>query len=503
MHDHNSNGKIIDLPQQLQLALNINTRNENKYNTTETEKQEAEMQPWLVLSDKNDGKESNNKANQEAATLPDKQDWLVRNVTLSSTIRDNNASWSWPATALLPTIIFLLCIIALNFSKRYIPASSSCSRSTRAKLTTASIVIFTAFRFMNEVIITNNNDLYRIRITTEKKSEEKIRPCYITVENKADYHYEIIESAIMQFPLPWDTFNCSKEDTIADVALTKHHRFAKNELEPWQKYFETHLAGTTQPRTNGDGAVIHFGSIQNYMNYSHSYDAYIGASCDSFDWLGQLSRGPNQFCILHGTVDQKNMRGRRKRLWEQHKGRVCWVSPMHPCYFIPSDLPQFKPENFRKGDKLRLCLKASASTTSLQYVDEGVKRLRQVGEPNIEIIIMGRSMPIMSSQAFPSISHLVKQGNEPDYYKFEEMMSKCHVLLPLIHPWDDGKKYFPWSGAGKLSGYMSQAIGLKLPLLVHEEIKELYKEHLDAPVWSYTTQNMSDTWSFVDAFGAM
>jgi len=285
MHDHNSNGKIIDLPQQLQLALNINTRNENKYNTTETEKQEAEMQPWLVLSDKNDGKDSNNKANQEAATLPDKQDWLVRNVTLSSTIRDNNASWSWPATAILPTI-FLLCIIALNFSKRYIPASSSCSRSTRAKLTTASIVIFTAFRFMNEVIITNNNDLYRIRITTEKKSEEKIRPCYITVENKADYHYEIIESAIMQFPLPWDTFNCSKEDTIADVALTKHHHFAKNELELWQKYFETHLAGTTQPRTNGDGAVIHFGSIQNYMNYSHSYDAYIGASCDSYDWLG-------------------------------------------------------------------------------------------------------------------------------------------------------------------------------------------------------------------------
>jgi hypothetical protein len=26
---------------------------------------------------------------------------------------------------------------------------------------------------------------------------------------------------------------------------------------------------------------------------------------------------------------------------------------------------------------------------------------------------------------------------------------------------------------------------------------------VDAPVWSYTTQNMSDTRSFVDAFGAM
>jgi len=46
-------------------------------------------------------------------------------------------------------------------------------------------------------------------------------------------------------------------------------------------------------------------------------------------------------------------------------------------------------------------------------------------------------------------------------------------------------------------------IGLKLPLLVHDEIKEVYKEHLSAPVWNYTTKNLNDTQSFVDAFGAM
>jgi hypothetical protein len=337
-----------------------------------------------------------------------------------------------------------------------------------------------------------------------KEVREEATPRYIVVENKADYHYEVIESTIMQFPLPWDTFNCSKEDTVADVALAQFHRWStKNELELWQNYFETHLAGTARPRTNGDGAVINFGSIQNYMNYSHGYDAYIGASCDSFDWLGTLSKGHSMYCVLHGTVGERNMPRRKKRLWEQNKERACWVSPMHPCYFIPSDLPQFKREKFQKGDKLRLCLKASTSTTSLQYVEEGVKSLRQDGDPNIELISMGRSQMNPEPESFPSISHLmVTGGDEPDYYKFEEMMSKCHALLPLIHPWEQ-PKYFPWSGSGKLSGYMSQAIGLKLPLLVHEEIRELYKEHLDVPVWNYTTQNMSDTRSFVDAFGAM
>ena len=73
----------------------------------------------------------------------------------------------------------------------------------------------------------------------------------------------------MQYPLPWEKFNCSKQHTIVDVALSEiPGRFAMNEQESWQNYFETHLAGTQRPRTIGDGAVMHFGSIQKYSNYS-------------------------------------------------------------------------------------------------------------------------------------------------------------------------------------------------------------------------------------------
>ncbi|KAL7528198.1 hypothetical protein ACHAWF_002472 [Thalassiosira exigua] len=105
---------------------------------------------------------------------------------------------------------------------------------------------------------------------------------------------------------------------------------------------------------------------------------------------------------------------------------------------------------------------------------------------------------------FMNITDSVTLGNAPDFYLFQEMMSNCHALLPLIHPWEDkSKKYFPWSGAGKLSGYMSQAIGLKLPLLVHKEIRDVYEEHLKAPSWTYVTQNSTDVQSFVTAFMAM
>lgn len=329
----------------------------------------------------------------------------------------------------------------------------------------------------------------------------------------------------MQFPLNWDEFNCSKKDTVVDVALAENHQWAKNELEPWRNYFESYLAGTTRPHTNGDGAVIHFGNIEKYSNYSREYDAYMGVSCDTFQWKHWMRKGPRTYCVLHGTVDGG--------LPEEFKDRVSWVSPMHPRYFIPSDLPQFPVEEFKKGNKIRICLKSSSPDTSFQFVAEGVQNLKE--DMNlVEVVLMGRSKKI--PQAFDGLSDLVKLGSEPDFYKFQKMMSKvqdrcicifvhvlllyciltfailftafciqkCHVLLPLIHPWEEaGKKYFPWSGQGKLSGYMSQAIGYNLPIVVHEEIRDLYAGLLNAPTWVYTTQNSTDMQCFVDAFQNM
>ena len=107
---------------------------------------------------------------------------------------------------------------------------------------------------------------YELRAVSSA-NHNQMRPCHIAVENKADYHYEVIESTIMQYPLPWEKFNCSKQHTIVDVALSEiPGRFSMNERESWQNYFETHLAGTQRPRTIGDGAVMYFGSIQKYSN---------------------------------------------------------------------------------------------------------------------------------------------------------------------------------------------------------------------------------------------
>jgi hypothetical protein len=61
----------------------------------------------------------------------------------------------------------------------------------------------------------------------------------VALLNKADYHYEVIESTILQYPLPWEKLGCNvttsgnKKPIIAfDVALAEHHTFG-NEKEGW------------------------------------------------------------------------------------------------------------------------------------------------------------------------------------------------------------------------------------------------------------------------------
>lgn len=254
---------------------------------------------------------------------------------------------------------------------------------------------------------------------------DEMQPCFIAVENRKDFHYEVIESTIMQYPLPWNTLNCNKKEVIVDVALSSDHHWTRDESFYWRSYFETHLVGTRRQRA--DGAVITFGSIVNYTNYANKYHAYIGVSCDSYNWMKWMDTGEPNFCVLHQTVPKFYQ---EKELWQYAKERICWVNPMHPCYFIPSDLPQFQPKTFYEGNKIRICLKASTSPESFNFFMKGIKSL--TNSSNIEVVIMGRSSSNRIPSALNGISSQVKLGNVPDFYKFEEGMSEVSDFRVLF-----------------------------------------------------------------------
>lgn len=46
------------------------------------------------------------------------------------------------------------------------------------------------------------------------------RACRVVIENKVDFHHEVLESVVLRFPLPFNEYNCStSKPIIYDFAL--------------------------------------------------------------------------------------------------------------------------------------------------------------------------------------------------------------------------------------------------------------------------------------------
>ena len=129
------------------------------------------------------------------------------------------------------------------------------------------------------------------------------RPCRVLVQNKVDFHHEVIESTVLRFPLPWHEFNCTtSKSVIYDFALYQNRfhlnvpveksslsRKAKhlNETEfwGWKAYFEKSLQYRTFDRKDGSAVptkayfndLVLFKELK--LNKS-KHDAFIDVSCD-------------------------------------------------------------------------------------------------------------------------------------------------------------------------------------------------------------------------------
>ena len=134
-------------------------------------------------------------------------------------------------------------------------------------------------------------------------------------------------------------------------------------------------------------------------------------SCDSFQFQVWLKGYPKLYCVLHGKAPEE--------IVTKYEDRLCWVNPTHPCYFIPSDLPEFPPTRLSKHESIRLCVKRSPDT-SLKLLVDAVEKYRQ--KDKIAIVIMAGAETI--PEVFGNISDLVSIGGDVDYYIFEENMSR-------------------------------------------------------------------------------
>jgi hypothetical protein len=179
------------------------------------------------------------------------------------------------------------------------------------------------------------------------------------------------------------------------------------------------------------------------------------------------------------------------------------LSPMFDhCHFIPSDFPQFDTRNNNNSHNDNMAngqsiMDLSSTRTSLNVCVSGSGRnhrmlaqaLQKLQPKHIVLRIYQRigELPLEYQNLTFAHSSRLQIIRESDFYKFQQSMAQCHVMLPMLDP-QHSRAYFPRPGTRRLSGSIAQAIGYRIPLALHDTLSLFYARHLTAPHVTYTNQ---------------
>ena len=353
----------------------------------------------------------------------------------------------------------------------------------------------------------------------ESIKDDGLRPCRVVLENKADYHHEIIESAVHSYPLTTphlDTKNCSKtKPVIYDFALL-NARFGKHlyssipgsvinsindtEFWSWKGYFDRKLKSQILERD--DGRLIEYGEFMQYDDYNNRrVDMVIDITCDSGGSPNLLRRwmaaSEDRFCINHGQCERCN---------NVMLNRTCFVSPVmwteEQCTFFPSKLPLFTNEEL------------SLARTQYAGEDEPSDSVRVCvigsGRNHSESAALVAALPYEKYHTHFHVScrnghdrdrkrkfyeNAISKGNnvtftiEPDYEGYAKWVASCDINLLGVDPKSTPSK-FPPSLVGeksqkKLTGLLPMVAAYQTPTVVHEEFEKLYHGYFRGPVGVY------------------
>ena len=346
-----------------------------------------------------------------------------------------------------------------------------------------------------------------------KEEQENQRACRVVIENKVDYHHELIESAVLRFPLPWDEFNCSRTKPIVyDFSLfqnrwpdkihewitgiPKPNHLNETEFWTWKTYFEEQLQGKSFQRT--DGRLAYYNSLVSYDEYGKSpIDAMIGLTCREGDFHRHIGRDNGTFCILHSY--QNSTRQQQNPKVPPALKKSCFLVPsMWPenqCTFLPTDLPKINLDQTSKDpSEMKICLFGAGRND-----EEFASLFSKVpfNEYNAKFYIGSRyptntnhGSILRSTFDFQtSIANRTVIVYEKDFLEFAKFQASCDILLPKTTP-STRPEFFPSSVTGsealrKMTGNIPVIVAYKIPSVMHVELERIYHSQFTAPVTVY------------------
>ncbi len=368
------------------------------------------------------------------------------------------------------------------------------------------------------IVKTTTNNATRVGTTKSSPTDQNSnRQCRVIIEDKVDFHFEVIESVIKKYPLPlhklqFDSCDHKNQPIHFQFSLFQN-RVDKDKLNrtmywSWYQYYSKYLRGKIVHRF--DGSTAYIGEMINYEQYNDSkIDAIIGVTCDwKRGWYNFIELERN-YCVLHGMIDKPNY------IYKHHDGReerLCWLNPMFEgkCYFLPIDLPlrnvldQDEMVNkivpsLERGE-IRLCVIGSKDFVALAEVLLliGPEYLR---EHQVKVHVHTRrenSRRLYSKRTKGMLDDIVSFILDEPFLPFQRRISQCSMMLPMVDP-ETQPRYFP-GDLQKLTGSISQLVAYKIPSVMRDELYEIYKEYM---VGIPVTLHQKGTHSFASAIKAM
>jgi hypothetical protein len=275
----------------------------------------------------------------------------------------------------------------------------------------------------------------------------------------------------------------------------------------WKRYFENHLQGRIRRRRliGDDRFTIQYRSILGMTTKALKRDVMwneYGAKIEATRDAGHDGQCANTCVLLHSDTPA---------LESRFDKRACYLNPQYAskCWFLPVDYPAFPglPPPPDKG--LNICI--PASRRNYTNVVQALQTLQP--KQHAKIILNGRkgygrkrAVPEAFIRAGLVDKYVVVNSDTVDYWEFQRLIAYCHVIIPLVEN-DDGGVSDPYfrgnqtKNFGKLSSFLAQSVGNRIPSVLHSSVVAIYGKELTAPYYEYNST--TDGSGFVVAFRQM
>lgn len=316
------------------------------------------------------------------------------------------------------------------------------------------------------------------------------RRCQVLIDNHMfHFHFEVLESIMMQFPLP-PLASCPEgrmEFTFFLASSTSGTTFQKNRVIDWQRYALSSIVNSTTNSTTQHTGQTALRSLKAVVQNDKDgidvvqntvFEYQIRATCycqrQEIDWLKNISSsdsvaGSKRYCVFHEDCGQF------------HKSEhALWVSPHYPRYLLPTHLPTFSHKRAVNQSAMNFCVMGSPLKRNYPMLANYLNQTQQLQDDglkdNIHIYQLGQGgIP----KAMEPHQHFFSAHMEPSFVSYQRMVyDKCDVVLALITK-SIAPFYFPGSAKKKLSGSIPQAIAYGRGIVIHKDLALLYKKHLE------------------------